>query len=414
MTAGADQRLIASELEAPVAPPEQPVEQYTPPADGEDGEAPKRDPGTLEISHTGDSDTFEAPEESEPEPKQPQVQVSEDGQLLFEPEGPLPQISSVRGVPTDGLPTESAGKTEVKRERLVEPPRMGGADLTANLTPEDLDPSTEELTLPPINSPLLSHNETVLQPSSELPAPPKPENSFIPQQPLQPAPPAWQPPEPPATPPKPEPKFEPVAPAPVTPPLPTPAPAPLPEPPALVAPPAPAPLPPAPGRPMPPAPPAPAPGATLSDIEKSVSSPHVHSGDDGTFSNNLTPPPAAVDDARSAVQAALNSPAAPIGPLPPVTSLNAQPLGPDLHAAPVAPAAPAVPNLGFSEPTPGNTPADSTLDMPLPSNPFGPGQQATPPAPAAPSAFPGTPPPTTGGAALPPPPVPPPFTPPQV
>jgi len=138
-----------------------------------------------------------------------------------------------------------------------------------------------------------------------------------------------------------------------------------------------------------------------------------------------TPPPvpgADVADARSAVEAALSSAAPTTELTQPIAALNAQPLGPDLRA-PAAPAQPAmtsfgtplstvVPNTGFSEPTPGNTPADDAMDMPLPSNPFGPGQAPAPPAPQAPpSAFPGAPLNTAG--TPPPPPVPPPFTPPM-
>jgi hypothetical protein len=175
---------------------------------------------------------------------------------------------------------------------------------------------------------------------------------------------------------------------------------------------------------------------TLSEIEQSVSSPHLHVDD-----TPLAPAPAPeaqLNDARSAVEAALsgsNQLAEPIA------ALNAQPLGAELQhddttqvaptpyippanlfsPAPVtAQAQGLLPNAGFSEPSPGNTPADDSLDMPLPANPFvAPGQlPAAPgmsmgPAPVAPSAFPGAP--AQGmnmGGQTPPPPVPPPMLPP--
>lgn len=413
MAAGANQQLIATELETPPAMPEPPA-----PDQRQGGDAyvdstastppPQKDPGTLEIEH--DSFVPEPPEPAVPEPASPQVQVDENGQLLIASdankirgdEAPLPPISHVRGVAADGEATES-GKTEVKRERIVEPPKLGATDLTANTSPEDLEPSTEELTLPAMNAPLLSHNETVLSPLS-----PSSENldsnSSIP-----PAPPAPTPAAP--------------APVPLTPPAPamppTPVTPPVWQPPSLPSQP-----------PMPPAPtlpPAPSPTPTLNQIEQSVDSPHVHITEDGTLTNSAsaaaTPAPAgSVDDARSAVEAALSRPDAPSDPLQPIVALNAQPLGPNLHAAPapsafVPPPAPAnpVPNTGFSEPTPGNTPADDTLDMPLPSNPFGPGQQQQPLPPPPPGIFenPQTPPQQDGqNGQTPPPPVPPPMLPP--
>lgn len=394
MAAGANQQLIATELNTPLAAPsilpstesEEATEVGdTPPADS------PREPGMLEISHEAEAAELPRPPLA-PEPKQPQIHVDENGQLLVEPEGPLPDISKVRGVTSDGQPTE-AGKSEVRHERLIEPPKLGDVDLTANITPEELDPSTEELTLPAVHSPLLSHNETVLTPPSEPPAASKPTEPPMPQAPsFQPAPPSWQPPQPP------------MPPVPATPPATLP-----PLPPVSATPPSTLPQPTV-------SAPSAAPGAG-----QPADNTHVQISDDGTLSTVPAPasgpaPSSSVDDARNAVQAALNGAAGANAnaPLDPIAALNAQPLGPDLHAAPqppVPPAAPVVPNTGFSEPTPGNTPADDTLDMPLPSNPFGPGQQVTQPTP--PSPFPGNPPqPGAPGGQTPPPPVPPPMFPP--
>ncbi len=396
MAAGANQQLIATELETAPAMPEpyvnKPVSSGIA-AGGDQPQAPKAEPGTLEIEH---EDNEPSPEQAPPitpeaetpnEPDRPQIQVDENGQLLMgTPDESLPEISHVRGVGTDGEPT-GAGNTEVKHDRMVEPPKLGDVDLTANVNPEADDPSTEELTLPAMSPPLLSHTETVLNAEPAAVEPTAATNpTFIPQAPLPPPPPL------PASPMS----------------TPSSAPAPLPEPPAPVAP-----------TSTPPATSVASPGTTSTQIEKPVDSPHIDTDGAPTSTQPVVPaaPGADVNDARSAVQAALNS-AAPAAELAqPIAALNAQPLGPDLHAAP-APAQPVltsfgtplstiVPNPGFNEPTPGNTPADDTLDMPLPSNPFGPGQAPAPQAP--PSAFPGAP---LNTAGTPPPPVPPPMLPP--
>jgi len=393
MAAGANQQLIATELATPPEPADEPpMDQQDVPVADDRPEPPKREPGTLEIDHDAEPELSEP--EPAPEPPQPQINVDEEGHLRVDAEEPLPQISQVHGVETGGQPTEAA-QSEIKRERMTEPPRLGDVNLTANTNPEELDPSTEELTLPAVQSPLLSHNETVLQPPVAPPLPTKPVDQFIPQAPLQPAPPSWVPPAgPPAQ----------AAPTPAAPQFDLPS---LP------------PQPVAPSLPMP-ALPALTPDETLADIEESVASPHVHIDDHGNLSNasgQSATPASSVDDARSAVEAALNNPAGSSSsdPLQPIAALNANPLGPELHPAsqlPPAPATPPVPNVGFSEPTPGSTPADGTLDMPLPSNPFGPGQQIAPAAPQMPpSALPDMP--TQGGAPnTPPPPVPPPMLPP--
>lgn len=340
MSAGANQQLIATELEAAVRvdhgtteivaeePDDAPSEEAPEP------EKPKPEPGTLEIDHEEAADQPPAePEKPETPAVQPQIHVDADGQLSTLENQAGPGISQVRGVASDGTPTEN-NREEVKRERLVEPPKVDAGNLTANTQPEGFDPTTEELSLPSVQaSPLLTHNESVLPPTVDIPAvPPAPE----------PAPAGWQPPSVP----------------PVT------------------------------------------PDETLTEIEQSVGSPHLDAPADQAA-------PANVDDARNAVEAALNSAEAPADPLRPIAALNAQPLGTDLHAA--EPPAP-VPNPGFSEPTPGSSPADAALDMPLPPNPFtAPQAPATPNIP--PSAFPGAPANDQDAGSPPPPPLPPPFIP---
>lgn len=335
MAAGANQQLIATELETPSASVESSA-SYEPTSAPTDEPVKKVDPGTLEIAHEEESEAPETPDEPAPEAEKPhpQVHVDENGQLVMEGDAAFPKISQIRGVSNDGKPTEAGNGP--KRERITEPPQFNDNELTANAAPEKPDVPTEELAKSTTDAPLLTHNERNLDDASQQ---------------SQPA---------------------------VLTPLPSADPAPAPQPAAT------------------PAPVAPEAHTTLTEIEQAVASPHIQT-DAGT-----------VDSARSAVENALNTPNAPSDPLQPIAALNAQPLGDALHQAPSVPVA----NTGFNEPSPGNTPADDTLDMPLPSSPFGPGQQAAalPPLPTPPSALPGTPPPSNG--QTPPPPVPPPMLPP--
>lgn len=423
MAAGANQQLIATELEAPPPTPEPPEPEPKPAPDNTASEAPpspgeqvtptKAEPGELDISHEDeaqkehdapvpDADLVEE-KPKEPEPEQPQIHVDEDGTLrpLENTSSPLPGISQVHGVESDGDDGQPE-MSEVRHERMTAPPALGDVNLTANTSQEGFEPSTEELTLPAVSAPLLKHNENVL-PGTLSPIPNSDSNPFISQAPLQPAPQNWQSHQTPLA-----------MPPPLTS---TPPPAPLP-PSTSSVPDATGPLssmptpPPAatqympPSVPVSPAPASLVPNGTLADIEQAVHSSHTQPAP------TAVSPTSNVDDARNAVQAAYNNSSASNEPLQPVAALNAMPLGSELHPTS---GQPIVPNAGFSEPTPGNTPADATLDMPLPSNPFGPGQQSVPPlSNPPPSSFPGASPQmgTQAGGQTPPPPVPPPMLPP--
>jgi hypothetical protein len=135
---------------------------------------------------------------------------------------------------------------------------------------------------------------------------------------------------------------------------------------------------------------------TLTKIEKDVDSPHAQPtevNEDQAAASTLPPPAptelpvsedAELDQARNAVQAAIvANPDAGSVSLPPIDSLNAQPVFEDLHEtpaptpapeplAPIAPLPPLNPNLSALPPIP---PADEpldTLNMPLPSISFPP------------------------------------------
>lgn len=405
MAAGADQQLVASKLEAPASEPE--ATKADGPAEREDEQASPSseqapiDPGTLEIEHTHakqdkHDEAPEGPSSQEDEPESaldptvllepqksdehgPQVRVDESGHLITEQSsgntdaesGPLPKIGPVHGAPTQdfappinveaGLPAMGTDDSEAQPDK--------GDGLTANTRPEPLDPPTEQLVRPEVETPVLAHDAPApqtfdLPPSGADAGAPSADNQ-------QPQPEPFLPPVPTSTP-------EPDAPAPQNT-----------------------------GSDQPAA----VPGETLEDLEEAVDSPHL----DGK------PEVSDVDSARDAVQAALSG-AARDGAHDPIAALNAQPLGDAIHTdmPSTVSTPPSVTNTGFSEPTPGNTPADDTLDMPLPN--FGAPQSGNmPPNPlipsapgaftATPSAFPAAPQPVataSNSGATPPPPVPPP------
>jgi hypothetical protein len=352
MAAGANQQLIASELENTLEVQDTPDEKDD---DHNQKSEPhhekhKPQPGTLEIHHIAEDEELEEDDnipEPSPEPPQPQIQVDEDGKFsMLGNDEPLPEISTVRGVSSQGKVTDS-DKSEVKHERLLEPPSQS-SDMTANSSPESFDPASEELTLPPLQTPILSHNESVLSPAEQAAPPPaQPVPMDLPQ-------------------------------SAVSQPVPT-----------ITA------------------------DETLAEIERLVDSPHMQSQESD---KPQMEPTATVDDARSAVEAAFSGPEVPVNRLEPIIALNAQPLGSELRDP-----SPPITNTGFSEPTPGNSPADATLDMPLPgsplgpqapsANPFGGSLPQSPFPPVASSAFPGVPQQGSNQSNAPPP-VPPPMLPP--
>lgn len=408
MSAGANQQLIASELEAGAAPAEPLRSAEAAVAE----QPPQKDPGMLEIDHESHEPAAELPpvmpagsgtladDESDEmtvevpaapaEPSPPQVHVDENGQLITEGDQGFPKIQNVHSQ-TAGL-TEDTAQQSVTRERVLEPPALGG-ELTANTNEEGLDGSADESTEPTSQTPILSHNERVLSPSHDAaPLDDTPERVSPPPSPVTQTAPVSLP----------EPSvaqsFPPSYAQPLTPPSSMPSPS----------------LPPAPSfdKPAQPASVVTSDDAqqdefidtavqTLSDIERVVDSPHVDAN--GALAADAT----GVDDvdaARRAVDAALAAASSQANP-DPIVALNAQPLGPDLRQpeqpqpavqyqpAPGFNVAPV--NTGFSEPTPGNTPADSTLDMPLPGT-------VVPQQPL-PSSFPGVA-PSRGQTTLPPPP----------
>lgn len=366
MSLGANQQLVATKLEEPVAPPlapskplaetEKPGEMNAlppvpaAPAPAAPAEPPKpKDDGTIEITHEAPESQpapsalppvpaapsqpssamplppLPAPEpEENPEQQAPQIHIDDQGRLHpLDNQPTLPKLE-------DELPALPPVEKELPKIKLedssrlmTEPPTFETPPLTANAEPEQEDkPTSDPLSLPQVGllnrEPLSSHADkpapapftaaaTGPLPGS-TPLSPSPQSAFGNGQPM----PAWNTPAPTASP------------APMANPMN---------------------MPPAPSGFMPPTP-----SRTLSQIEQDVNSPHISSNDLPTNDTMLPPnPPSAsgvvtptpsvgqpidtsaavgagpsVSDARDAVSEALSG--AANQPLEPIKALNAQPM----------------------------------------------------------------------------------------
>lgn len=344
MAAGANQQLIATELEAPEIEPE--AEEPSDNADQEDGtEATSdaevsadepvlqpREPGTLEIMHDEfasivDDEPAELPSvEEEPESTEPQIHVDENGKLSVIGQDSLDDEDLVSLPEPQELP-----KIEIKRERMADQPSFDNP-LSANTEEEGYSPPAEDLIQPMSATPILSHNEHVL---TDAAVPPIVSSEPVEPTAEQPASTSWQP--------------EPTEPDSV---------------------------------------PDQSSTKTLAEIEQEVNSPHLHANDGAEPVHE----PTHLEGARDAVDAALQAATASAYLPEPITALNAQPLGPELHANDTE-----------------NESAEATADTLVSAPPVP--QFA---APSAPSAFPGAPLPNPSSSGQPaPPPVPPPMIPPM-
>ena len=393
MAAGANQQLIATQLEAETQSADSSASQS---GEVPSQEPPKKekkpDPGTLEINHETSAETQEEtksePEESEqaeqsdpteeavaePAPR-PQVHVDENGQLSTLGNGKLPEISKVHGVASHADPFSSEHPAESIPTLAFKPAEHVSEPSRSAFDEEDNEPGFNFEAQS--SAPAPDHSESIVAPVPDLSLP-----------------------------------------APVDAAAPISAPLDSPNDDSAIT-----------------------PDETLTEIEAAVDSPHA------AADSSSDAPSQDVDSIRSAVEAAYEH-----GPAGPPLDLNALPLGNDLHVPSEAAPTPLEPafvsvaptNSGFSEPTPGTSPADRTLDMPIPQNPFGaqpsaspfgpppqssensapiaapatfgPSSQISPfPASTSPSVFPGVAPAGNApqsGASTPPPPVPPPMLPP--
>lgn len=379
MAAGANQQLIANELDA------EPVEETSLPSvdEAEAADIQIDEAGTLAISHE-EPDSAQEPQ-SEPKPEQDQ----ESSSYLPPAPEPAPQVD------VDGNGNLIPGADQAYpniRGRVIEPPSHGGT-LTANTEVEPLGKPAQELTMPAqANQPMLSHTMPIepidLEPEVVTPEPTLPIQPTLvqPQTEPQPLPPLRPQPEPQAQIVAPQPAPSPISeldispaepvtiPAPVFAPEPLVAPAPLSQPIQEAPVQAPAVVPPAPVEPQPVVPePVPSqfsapepvipiepvlPSKTLADLERELGGVPEQPSPEPTTPTFAPPQPVtspesldnSAEEARKAVEAALA--ASQTGALDPIEALNAQPLGNDLHADSVtAPVDPFAVDLPAAEPT---------------------------------------------------------------
>lgn len=366
MAAGANQQLVATQLQPLVSGSDSPEsavkeeEAELPKVADADAEKSQPADGSLEIEHEEEKVPDEAapaePEDEGEEEKEDdieQIHIDERGQLKS-----LEEFKSEEGKPeAPKAPSPDQTPPSSSPSRLVlEPPIMGGK-LTANTTPEPLDPSTDPLGRP---AQVLKREDgfPASTPPPVFPSLPDLSGPLMPPfnssgAPLPPLPPAPEPVK--------EPEPEPEKPSP----------------------------------------------DTLSDLEKSVDSPHVSQAEPAPEAPPIPTPPAETKDetpveapadepatdvnaARDAVQQAALQSSPQI--LEPVKSLNAQPMDLNLGDMPAVTTSPA-----------------SAFDTAPPAPPD--------PADSMPPAMPLTPPPSDNVPAVAPdpnspPPVPPPMMPP--
>lgn len=247
MTAGANQQLVATELQAPPPPPEPARSAPQANAPQQRAEPPKPNDGTLRIEHSADeippapiseADIIDnsgdnagpkptpsepAPEqrgESAPEfprqteesqpaekPEQPtapapapeapakkddndqQIHIDDQGQIHQLGVKPREFLGDNQGTPSDFVTgTEEdekpSGSPESSRLALT-PPTFGGT-LTDSVHPEALDPATDPLSMPKSDQPLLRHDGAPATPPKFTMPPITPPSSA--DTPLQPAP----------------------------------------------------------------------------------------------------------------------------------------------------------------------------------------------------------------------------------
>ena len=386
MAAGANQQLVAEKL---TSGPEQPE-----PATREDDHsaeqpeaAKETEPGTLEIHHNPDELHHKADEETrgeeEPQhdnpdrplndepvepvraelPKEPveddgmgsekvqeQVKVASDTPQIERPkeerlpeaaETMLPPVQTSWAEPAQANPAEALQEESYfAHERMVEPPSRNGI-LTANVEPEGLSAPVEALTQPAGNTPLLSHTPspaTDVPPANAAPKLDEQAAPYIPSPPSNPFAPSNMAIDDAVSQPGTQSQDTIIDTA----------------------------------------------TQTLSEIEQAVDSPHTN----GQAAMS-TDEPSGVDNARNAVEAALQGAQSSTLPPEPIVALNAQPLGDPLHEPeaimPPAPQFQPAPSLAPSSPL---SEVVAPQGAPQPVNSFE--ASTLPPMPAPPSVFPGS------------------------
>ena len=199
MTAGANQQLVASQLQKPEPPvtadQAKPVTDLSATAEVA-AKALAGEGESAELPEPTDIDVVKAPEPEAPEQPKAEEKESADGSLqINHGEAPLEpeaaeEESDVEQIHIDdeGI-LKTAGEVEAMKQKVIqplpetdteepkadtrlvlEPPTLGGK-LTANTEPEALDPSTDPLGASTPSGPMLSHNEAAAPQTFDTPSP---------------------------------------------------------------------------------------------------------------------------------------------------------------------------------------------------------------------------------------------------
>lgn len=147
MAAGANQQLVATKL----AEPEQPKEPELPPQEDEPtystGEAGQSNDGSLDINHAQEQDAVN------------KIHIDEHGNVGEHKEEPEQEKSTEENQQESVKDDEETPDTSRSR-RILEPPTHGGT-LTASGNHEELEPSTDPLSVSDAkDQPILSHDST--------------------------------------------------------------------------------------------------------------------------------------------------------------------------------------------------------------------------------------------------------------
>lgn len=167
MAAGANQQLVASQLQKPES--EQPTVQKMetsgeltelPELDGE-GEAPAPKPaddGSLHIEHNPD----EVPAEPAREPSPEEQIAAEAERLRAQEHAETPESPELRKKVVQPIDDTETEEPKTSSRLIMDPPSLGGS-LTANTQPEGMDPPMDMLGVQPPSGPMLNHEETAKQ-----------------------------------------------------------------------------------------------------------------------------------------------------------------------------------------------------------------------------------------------------------
>jgi hypothetical protein len=177
MSAGANQQLVATKLEPPPPPPEPTEPSGLPPTGPRPPEPPARPPkDTLEVPHDDEEPATppESPaalaEKIDKARAQQQIHIDEEGRLHVLSDNKPPQ-------PPAGPAEQPATSVGSQRTTMQNEPTFNGT-LTSEAKPEPYDPTSDALSLPKVEQPILSHDGSSGMPTSTPPTftpPPEPD-----------------------------------------------------------------------------------------------------------------------------------------------------------------------------------------------------------------------------------------------